>query len=382
MRGGCPDLIINNDNTSILERFGYSRADIDERIQLWADQMFTIGTPECIYGEDEVGGYLIDTSNNDVRTEGQSYGMMMAVQLDRQQMFDRIWAWTKRYMRHDSGKYAGYFAWSCNLDGTRRAQGPAPDGEEYFAMALFFASRRWGDREPPFDYSNQARDILRHCLHQKELTVGEGEPMWDPDNHLIRFVPETKWTDPSYHLPHFYELFALWADEADRPFWKTAAEASRSYIARSAHPVTGLCPEYGEYDGTPKRSQWGSGASFYSDAYRVAINIALDTLWFGQRPAYAEIATNIQNFFASVGFDNRLFRDYEIDGTPKDRPALHPVGLGATIAAASVCSESEYAKRWIDLFWNTPLRTDARRYFDSDLCFFALLLLGGRYKIW
>jgi oligosaccharide reducing-end xylanase len=284
-------------------------------------------------------------------------------------------------MRHTDGIYAGYFAWSSNLDGTHRAEGPAPDGEEYFAMALFFASHRWGDREALFDYSAQACDILRHCVHQKELTGGAGEPMFDPENHLIRFVPESLWTDPSYHLPHFYALFARWADEVDRPFWQAAADASRAYLSKVAHPVTGLSPEYSEYDGTPKKARWG-GDSFYSDAYRVAINLALDTLWFGTRAEYRTIGTHLQNFFASVGCDNTKFMDYEIDGTPKERPALHPVGLGATIAAASLTSESDSRENWVRLFWDTPLRTDARRYFDSDLCFFTLLLLSGHYRIW
>ena len=43
----------------------------------------------------------------------------------------------------------------------------APDGEEYYAMALFFASHRWGDGPPPLDYSVQARRILHACVHNK-----------------------------------------------------------------------------------------------------------------------------------------------------------------------------------------------------------------------
>ena len=39
----------------------------------------------------------------------------------------------------------GYFAWSMNTDGTPRATGAAPDGEEYFVMALYFAAHRWGN---------------------------------------------------------------------------------------------------------------------------------------------------------------------------------------------------------------------------------------------
>jgi oligosaccharide reducing-end xylanase len=68
------------------------------------------------------------------------------------------------------------------------------------------------------------------------------------------------------------------------------------------------------------------------------------------------------------------------------------VGLLATIAAASAAiltydgtQGSEVEKLcldWMRLFFETPLRTDKRRYFDSDLCFFTLLLLSGRYRIW
>ena len=144
----------------------------------------------------------------------------------------------------------GYFAWSCQLDGTKNAWGPAPDGEEFFAMALFFASNRWGDGEGIFNYSAQARKILHDCIHKGEKP-GTGKPMWDPDNHLIKFITECDFSDPSYHLPHFYELFALWADEEDREFWKTAAKASREYLKKACHPETGLCAEYAEYDGTP-----------------------------------------------------------------------------------------------------------------------------------
>ena len=141
--------------------------------------------------------------------------MMMAVQMNNKEIFDRIWRWSLKYMQHKSGIYKDYFAWSCKPDGTRNAQGPAPDGEEYFAMALFFASHRWGDGKPPFDYGSQARKILRACVH-KGSSGEQGDPMWDPETYLIKFVPETPFTDPSYHLPHFYELFARWADEEDR----------------------------------------------------------------------------------------------------------------------------------------------------------------------
>ena len=39
--------------------------------------------------------------------------------------------------------------------------------------------------------------ILRYCVH-KGGDRYDGEPMWNPDNKLIKFIPETEWSDPSY----------------------------------------------------------------------------------------------------------------------------------------------------------------------------------------
>ena len=334
---------------------------------------------EKIYTDvDPDSGCMIDTGNIDARTEGMSYGMMMCVQMNRKDLFDKLWTFSMRYMYHPDGIYAGYFAWSVSLQGKHNAEGPAPDGEEYFAMALLMASARWGDGEGIFSYAAQAREILRHCLHQPELVPG-GRAMWDPENRLIRFVPETDWSDPSYHLPHFYTLFAERADEADRPFWKAAAEASRAYIALSAHPVTGLCAEYAEFDGTP-RLMFGKPFAFYSDAYRVAMNIALDTLWFGRHEALSAVATRIQDFFRDIPMED--YKAYQLDGTPADEPAMHPTAILATVAAASAASDSPAAETFLRRFWETPLRRGKRRYYDNCLYFFCLLMLGGLYRIW
>ena len=124
---------------------------------------------DSFYHEDGDTGYFEDTGNHDARTEGMSYGMMMAVQLDKKDIFDKIWKWSKKYMYLTEGDNEGYFRWSCGVDGKSFAEGPAPDGEEYYAMALFFAAARWGNGEGIFDYEAQAKDILRHCVHQDEL---------------------------------------------------------------------------------------------------------------------------------------------------------------------------------------------------------------------
>ncbi|GAE33567.1 endo-1,4-beta-xylanase A precursor [Halalkalibacter akibai JCM 9157] len=129
---------------NLFKEYGYSETVIDARIQETWNTMFFGDEDERIYFEvDDSLGYMLDTGNIDVRTEGMSYGMMMAVQMNNQDVFNRLWNWTMKYMFLTEGENAGYFAWSCSPDGTKNSYGPAPDGEEYFALALFFASHRW-----------------------------------------------------------------------------------------------------------------------------------------------------------------------------------------------------------------------------------------------
>ena len=377
--------------TNVFLEMGYRQEQIDDRLRSAFDAVFFSDEDHRLYHEVHDGmGYIVDTGNNDVRTEGMSYGMMIAVQFDRKDVFDRLWKWAKTYMWMAGGPNRGYFAWSTAVDGTCNADGPAPDGEEFFAMALLFAANRWGDGEGIFQYSREAKEILWECVHKGE--VGEGHPMYDPATKHIRFVPGSSFTDPSYHLPHFYELFALWGNREDASFFREAAQASRRYLRKACHPTTGLAPEYAHDDGRP--CSVNNHHHFYSDAYRVAANIALDWEWFAADPWQRECADNIQRFFCETarGRENLV---YEIDGTPvtdtgdlvneKEGVAatvLHPVGLLATNAAASLAARGKYRAECVRKLWDTPLRTGPRRYYDNLLYLFSLMALSGNYRIY
>ena len=66
--------------------------------------------------------YVTDWANNDARSEGMSYGMMIAVQLDKRREFDALWNWSNTYMLVTDPKNpnVGYFAWSMTTDATPR----------------------------------------------------------------------------------------------------------------------------------------------------------------------------------------------------------------------------------------------------------------------
>ena len=370
---------------NIFAEMGIAQESIETRLEEIIGTFFYGSEEERLYHPIDDGmAYIVDTGNNDARTEGMSYGMMMCVQLDMKEEFDRLWKWSKTYMWMDEGVNEGYFAWSCALDGTKNAQGPAPDGEEYYALALFFASHRWGDGEGIFCYSKEAKEILKACLHKGE-NGRPGKPMWNRDNYQILFVPGIDYTDPSYHLPHFYELFALWSYEEDKPFWEKAARVSREYLAKACHEITGFSAEYAEFDGTPMsrpipwttdRHDW-----FFSDAYRTVANIGLDYEWFGIDVGQKCAADNIQKFLIEDCRKNE-YHTYELDGTIAEVSVLHPVAITATVAQGSLAAENEVTKEWVNRFFQLPLRTGERRYYDNCLYVFAFLALSGKYQIW
>ena len=373
---------------NIFAEIGKSQEEIEKKIKDAVDVFFFGSEEERIYhpaGEDM--GYLEDTGNHDARTEGMSYGMMMCVQLNMKEEFDRIWKWSKTYMFMDEGWNEGYFAWSCALNGDKNAMGPAPDGEEFYAMALFFASHRWGDGEGIFNYSQEARNILSACIH-KGSADRIGHSLWNVEKKQILFTGDSDFTDPSYHLPHFYDLFACWANEEDKEFWKEAAMVSREFLAKACHPVTGMCPEYSDYDGqvlAEKPRNAGRGEKFYSDAYRTAANIGLDALWFGKDAGHYAAPVRLMKFLKTDLEAARCV--YEVDGTPLEMTVLHPLGLLATTAQGALAVEKdsadwEVAKQWVEWFWNQPLREGDRRYYDNCLYMFAILALSGNYRIY
>ena len=329
----------------------------------------TLGTDEA---------YILDSGNHDIRSEGMSYGMMLAVQAGLKPEFDRLWNFARRRLRHPDGDLQGYFAWQANADGTVRDPGPAPDGEQYFAMALFFAWKRWSDTT----YRAAADDILHHMLHQdRYAAAGSGvRPMIDPEARQVVFVPRgpgSRFTDPSYHLPAFYELFARWA-KADNDTWRAIAAESRAFFTRAAHPLTGLFPDYASFDGAPT-APWGGGhADFRADAWRVIQNVVIDQYWFGADPWAIEEADRLQAFFAAQGIGTYGLM-YTLDGRPLAPP--HSPGLVAMNAVASLVSQNPRALDFVRDLWTIEPTRGPWRYYDGCLYLFGLLHLSGRYRM-
>lgn len=368
------------------EYLGKTDTEIDARLQSAWQQLFE-GDPDSQRLYYPVAGdmaYVPDINNHDVRSEGLSYGMMIAVQMNKREHFNAIWKYAKHYMQHEGGPLGGYFAWHTAYDGRRLSAGPAPDGEEWFVMALFFASHRWGDGTGIFNYSTEAQTLLRTMIHaHEEPGRGRITAMFDPREKQINFTPHppgNAFTDPSYHLPAFTELWARWAaDPADRAFLTDVTRISRELFKKAAHPKTGLMPDYSNFDGTPRKTPWGNHDDFRYDAWRTLGNPALDWSWWRADPWQVEQSNRVLRFLASHG--EKLPDRFKIDGTPVSEN-YNTEGLLAQAAVAALAADREIGQPWVQRLWDLPMPTGRFRYYDGLLTMLSLLQVSGHYRIY
>lgn len=372
------------------ELLGRTETELDMKLDA-AWRHFFAGDPatqRLYYPADADVAYIADTGHGDVRSEGMSYGMMIAVQLDRREEFDRLWRWANRFMRHPDGPRAGYFAWQCRFDGGVIDPGSASDGEIWFATALILASHRWqrggGDRaqDPLLDYGAQAGRLLRDLLHKP--ATGGITPIFHRVERQVVFAPTDaayRFTNPSYHVPGFYELWARWdPDPANRILWTEMAAVSRAFFRRAAHPQTGLMPEYALFDGTPYPGlEFGPGKKdFRFDAWRTLANVSLDYAWWGADPWQEEQSNRVLRFLG--GHLPSVPNQFALDGRPLSQGSSP--GLIAMAAVAGHAAAPELARPFVQALWDQPPPVGRWRYYDGLLYFLGLLQAGGRFHLY
>jgi oligosaccharide reducing-end xylanase len=318
---------------------GHTQADSDAKVSAAWTKLFTAGGSGAIYfngpGSDE--SYVEDTYNNDVRTEGMSYGMMIAVQLDHQTEFDRLWTWVKNHMAQGTGQ----IAWHCSTAGSKLATGGAPDGDEYFAAALVFAHTRWGDTSGKFNYGTEAQWVLNLIRTQD----------FNASAHIVAFYAGAGNTDGSYILPAFYQTWACF-DTANATFWQSAVTAGRAWFHTAANS-NGVIPDQSAFTN-------GSSGSAGSDTIRCVANIMMDHNFFDAdswqtetyAPEYASYETSHANGTAQISCNGLL-------------------GFGLPASTG---------KAFVDKLWSAAVPN--RDYWNGVLYMLGLLHVSGTFHLW
>jgi len=312
------------------------------------NQLFNPSNANTVYyegpGSDEA--YVKDIADGDVRSEGQSYGMMIALQLGHQTEFDKMWTFAKKHMVNGSGSSISSITWSVSTSGGSNGKsGGAPDGDEWFAAALVFAHYRWGDSSGKYKYGTEAQAVL-NMVRQSDF---------DSSYHLVRYYAGTSsnGTDGSYVLPAFYQTWACF-DTANASFWNSAVSAARTFF-HSAADSNGVIGDQSSFTGQTTNS---SGA----DKLRCVANIMSDHNFYNADPWQTD------TYAPAYG-------KHEGNGSSSTAQMSCDALLGFGLPESS-------GKAFVQKIWSAPVPSGQWRYYDGTLYTIALLHTSGAFHLW
>ncbi len=309
-------------------------------------------------------------------SEGIAYGMLLAVYMDDETLFDGLWL----YEQENLDSPNGLMNWAPQGSGPS-CGGAATDADEDMAFALAMADRQWGGQGGlSKSYKATAIDQITkiwdtEIFNYKYVRAGDGS--WATNANL----------NPSYFAPAYYRVFAT-LDPMNGPQpkddWSGAIDQSYATIGdalNNGNASTGLVPGWCDDSngGTCTPGPGGQPGNYQYDACRMPFRIALDWCWFGEPRAQSYVAKT-SSFFMGVGARN-IVDGYGLDGTPQ---AAHPGQLSAAFigpAAVGAMSASSFVGFLNDAY--AEVATDklmaGGAYYEESWTVMSLLMMSGNF---
>ena len=353
---------------------GLRSADVLLAFDKWKADLLT---------SDGAGGFLRvrrpDSPNavNTTNSEGMAYGMLIAVYLDDQPLFDALWQYV---LLHLNGN--GLMNWEISSSGgvTGQGSGAATDGDEDMAFALVMADRQWGGRGSlTEDYITYGRRLIT-AIWDHEVDHQAGDVL----------LPGDSWggsppLNPSYFAPAFYRVFGAVTDNVAG--WNRVVDSSYDVIERSLNATNqnetnGLVPAWCDANGTPRVPFSGGPTHFQLDSCRIPFRIGQDLCWFGEPRAKAYLA-KISGFYTQIGAAN-ITDGYELNGTPRPEYSMNGSQAAAFVGPAGVGAMSDPAfKTLLDESYArvaTLELTAGTTYYQDSWMVLSLLMLTGNFN--
>jgi endo-1,4-beta-D-glucanase Y len=309
---------------------------------------------------------------NSTVSEGIGYGMILAVYMDDQSLFDELW----KYEQTVLGKN-GLMDWYIGSNGTERpgTVGAATDADEDMAWALLLADRQWGGSGTLGDtYLNVAKHQIEAVFNNeifeyKLLKPGDG---WG----------DTSTVNASYFAPSYYRAFAQVSGNDN---WNLVLQTSYETLSNTlnssnGNAANGLVPAWATSAGQPNPNAYpGSPTNYQYDSCRTPFRIGLDYCLSGEPRARAYVEKTSQ-FFSAIGA-KKIVDGYNLDGSPKPQygPGQSAAFVGpAVVGAMSDATYSAFVQEGYDNVASLDLLAGGD-YYDESWTVLSLLMLTGNF---
>jgi endo-1,4-beta-D-glucanase Y len=308
-------------------------------------------------------------------SEGIGYGMLMAVYMNDQALFDNLW----KYEQHWTDA-SGLMNWYITADGGGlgpNGGGAATDADEDMAFALVMADHQWGGQGslgmPYAQYAvRQIQDIWKAEIQDSKLPKPGEWGGWNTVN-------------VSYFAPAYYRVFAV-LDPGDA--WGTVVNTVYDTIgyavnAANGNASNGLVPAWcDDSHGSPCKPEdmnIANDVGYQYDSCRTPFRIGLDWCWNGEPRAQAYVALT-SGFFSAIGAQN-IADTYAIDGSPQPQ---HPGGHSAAFvgpAGVGAMSAPTYRTLIDDAYAGVATRTYlvGGTYYEDSWTTMSLLMMTANF---
>jgi endo-1,4-beta-D-glucanase Y len=254
-------------------------------------------------------------------SEGIGYGMIAAVYMNDQPLFDGLWKYEQNWLDEN-----GLMDWYINAAGSMRlGMGGATDADEDMAWALIQADKQWGGKG---------------SLGQNYIDIAEGQiqKIWDNEIFESKLARAGDlfgdWTNIniSYFAPAYYRVFAqVTGDTRWNDVIKTVYDTIDNALNSSNGNLTnGLVPGWCTSTGQPQTP----APNYQYDSCRAPFRIGLDWCLAGEPRAKAYVAKT-SGFFSAIGA-TKIADGYGLNGMPTpEHPGqssaafVGPAGVGA-----------------------------------------------------
>jgi endo-1,4-beta-D-glucanase Y len=294
-------------------------------------------------------GSSVVVKDGEVVSEGIGYGMLLAVGMNEQALFDSFW---KYYQDHlDNNGLMNWQTSKCEVPGNNN-KNAATDADLDTAMALVQAAARW----PNGGYLAKAQALSAKII-QFESDTCDGRRVLRPGDAFGGCKdPSDQRINPSYFSPGYYKVFAhYFSDQAST--WLALADGSYQLFAIYQARMGNLVPDWSGPDGSD------IGSKYWYDACRTPFRVAVDYAWTGDTRA----KTFMQNVSSWVDQNG---------GLPKAAQQQNSAFIGA-FALAGGYEQGKfdgYVSAWLGA------QVDDSQYFQGTLRVLYLLVAAGKFS--
>lgn len=310
-------------------------------------------------------------------SEGQSYGMMLALWFNDQAAFNTIWKTTEDGFWRAAKGTGGWYAWLNSGDDNF-----AGDADQDIAGMLIFASALvdsgyWTDYSvsvggTAYNYKAKAKVVVNSVWHNMVDTT---------NGHQIQSWPSagTGKRNPSYHMPQWYPVFKEFSAKNGLPVRNWDAVKTASFTLMNAQPgaAKGMARNFSTSTGAAPSGGTSSPNNYDMgfDAIRVPYRMGMSAMWYKDASAMAWCKNVWNNGFVDPAKPGM----YTVAGpslygwgtAPKyedakyEKPMTNTMWGTAAIAVADSLAKAAEATSTIVSYVNGTAGLNTRNYFSE-----------------